>query len=117
VLGATPPTQHAPSEVLFNPKEYPAECVDPILGSKSTDEILYGGRLPTMSEMDKIADCFRGIGGRQTNNDGRQSGGGGFSDQVGGQRGKQPFEGLVPVSNLRNVILPTPNYLTSDNTL
>jgi len=38
VIGASPPAQPAPSEVLFNPKEYPVECVDPILGSKNADD-------------------------------------------------------------------------------
>lgn len=116
VLGAIPPAQPAPSEVLFNPKEYPVECVDPILGSKNTDEILYGGRLPSQSEMDKIADCFHGTGVHRPNDDRRQSRGEGFIAQVGGQEKTQPSEALVSVSNLRNVSLPTPNHLSSDNT-
>ena len=59
------PTQTAVAKNQFNPKEYDndelghlAGCVDPILGSRVTDEIVYEGRPPTAEEIDKIAGCL-----------------------------------------------------------
>ncbi len=61
----TPPTQTTFPEKQFNPNEYSVECVDPILGSEITDEIIYKGRTPTTADLDKIAHCYVGIGLKQ----------------------------------------------------